>query len=571
MTSQYVIGALLAASLLVGVAHAEFPDIRKNAALNQDSLGNMVDDIIARFAVNPEHIIQMINSDTAFSGTSPEYSFIVDSSGHLLAHGSTPNMVGQDMHTIPYEDSSVGMLLVENASPYGKWIQYEWHNPQYNETVLNIVWIRAWGGYIFGGGVYVDPNAASIMLTENDVDRQRVAQNVVQDVLFSFARDPEWTVDAIGEIDLFEDAEVYPFIVDVNGTVMAHGHSPDLVGTDAEFVFDTEGTSLGDLLEANATPYGRWIDYYWPNPLTYNIGETKLAWVTTLGGFIFAAGMYPETPDYERNPIYSWRDIEERRVSMDIMDAVVRDFANNPAATIDAIHDTDDILYRDGSTYVAIINMAGDIVAHGADATVVGTNLYDIEYDGTSLGDRYMPNASPYGKWVEYNDRGTAVMVMLKIHGPHIFAVVMEPEYYNTSNDLTQYERDRQRIVRAMVQQSVESFMDSPLSTINAINAGEDPLYHDMEIFPYIVNFNGTIMAHGGSPSLVGVDSNYLDDSRGNNLWDMLEANITPYGRWIEYHWPNPLEDDHTGEPKLDWVVSRGDYIFGAGIYPDDW
>ena len=47
------------------------------------------------------------------------------------------------------------------------------------------------------------------------------------------------------------------------------------------------------------------------------------------------------------------------------------------------------------------------------------------------------------------------------------------------------------------------------------------------------------------------------------------DSNRSPYGKWVEYYWPNPATETEDGELKIGWIKVSSGYIFGTGIYPD--
>jgi signal transduction histidine kinase len=119
-----------------------------------------------------------------------------------------------------------------------------------------------------------------------------------------------------------------------------------------------------------------------------------------------------------------------------------------------------------------------------------------------------------------------------------------------------------------MVETTAESFAADPESTISAIHSPADGPFRDKELYVVVINLNGTVIAHGYNPTIAGIDIEYLSDTRGGNIGDLIEENLSVYGRWVEYYWPNPISDLEDGEPKLNWYRIHGDHIFGAGTYP---
>lgn len=72
-----------------------------------------------------------------------------------------------------------------------------------------------------------------------------------------------------------------------------------------------------------------------------------------------------------------------------------------------------------------------------------------------------------------------------------------------------------------------------------------------------------TIVANPAFPALIGKKIASVNDSAGNSLMVLLDAQES--GNWVEYDWFNP----ETGEPsrKTSWVKLSGAYIYGSGAY----
>lgn len=109
----------------------------------------------------------------------------------------------------------------------------------------------------------------------------------------------------------------------------------------------------------------------------------------------------------------------------------------------------------------------------------------------------------------------------------------------------------------------------NPTLTIDTIHDGTNELYNDDELYVTITHVNGTVIAHGQSPQLVGADMESVKDGRGVSLGDLYDDNQSIYGRWVEYHWPNPTISGSDDESYLAWFKTSSDYIFTSGIYPE--
>ena len=569
--------ALLLATISVGSASAIFPMDQEHSVHLKEAALKMIDEAIDGYGADPEATIAAIHDaeDPRFHSTGM-YIFVVDNHDMLTAHGIAPHLVGTDINSM-YDvlGTDIGSLIRDNVSPYGQWIHYYWPHSDLNQGELNAVFVKTRWDHTFGVGIQLGSTMIpDVLLSEPDQERQRMAQDIVDAVISDFTKYSESVISDIHDQNdrQFRDGEIYAFIYASNGTIVAHGGMPELAGTDSQYLRDGFGANMHDLIVEGASPYGKWIEYWWPNPVVdASRDELKLTWVRSYGEHMFGAGMYPESPDDEIDDRFSWRDKEHQQVSQDIADGVIRHMGTDTAGTINAINDQRKA-YRDDSTFVIVAKSSGEIVAHGQDASLVGSNMQDLRSsDGTSLGELYLDNASPHGKWVEYNDEsGNIVLALVKSTGLHTVVTVMYPEMADTHDEqLTHHQIERQQVAKAMVEYAIEAFVSDPERTVSGIHDTTNTLYHNSEIFAFIVNTNGTVVAHGGIPDIRGDDTEFLTDSRGAGLDDLWLDAATPYGKWTEYYWPNPVTDGSGGELKWTWVQLHGEHVFGAGMYPE--
>ncbi|HJV86558.1 MAG TPA: cache domain-containing protein [Noviherbaspirillum sp.] len=90
----------------------------------------------------------------------------------------------------------------------------------------------------------------------------------------------------------FVDRDMYVYILDTNGTMMAHGANEKLIGKDLTNLKDADGKLFAQELIAHAkAKKAGWVDYKWPNPVTKQI-ESKTTYVEAFDGYGFAVGVY---------------------------------------------------------------------------------------------------------------------------------------------------------------------------------------------------------------------------------------------------------------------------------------
>jgi len=91
----------------------------------------------------------------------------------------------------------------------------------------------------------------------------------------------------------------------------------------------------------------------------------------------------------------------------------------------------------------------------------------------------------------------------------------------------------------------------------------DSPSWKDRDLYVFVNNEDGIVLAHGGDPTLVG-----------QNLWDQTDVNGFYFVRaiagiettgWVDYVWANPLNG--LEEPKSSYIVRIDDYFVGVGAY----
>lgn len=89
----------------------------------------------------------------------------------------------------------------------------------------------------------------------------------------------------------------------------------------------------------------------------------------------------------------------------------------------------------------------------------------------------------------------------------------------------------------------------------------------DLYIFVYATNGEGTNLAHGANPKMVGKNLLELKDADGVFIVKefIKTANSKTGKGWVDYKWPNPVTK--ALEAKSSYVEKVGDVVIGCGIY----
>lgn len=90
----------------------------------------------------------------------------------------------------------------------------------------------------------------------------------------------------------FVKGELYIFIWDLKGVVLAHGANQKLIGKDVSELKDADGKLfVKEGLELAKSKGSGWVDYKWTNPVNKKI-EAKTTYVKKVDDLIFCCGIY---------------------------------------------------------------------------------------------------------------------------------------------------------------------------------------------------------------------------------------------------------------------------------------
>ena len=88
----------------------------------------------------------------------------------------------------------------------------------------------------------------------------------------------------------------------------------------------------------------------------------------------------------------------------------------------------------------------------------------------------------------------------------------------------------------------------------------------DKDLYIFAIDYEGIVMAHGGSPKLVGKDISGLRDSdRVYFVKGFIELAKTRGRGWFDYKFLNPVTKGI--EPKSTYIQKMDTFFLGCGIY----
>jgi len=122
----------------------------------------------------------------------------------------------------------------------------------------------------------------------------------------------------------------------------------------------------------------------------------------------------------------------------------------------------------------------------------------------------------------------------------------------------------------AMVHRVQEMFKKlGPEATIQAIRR-KAPGTIDRDLYAYIVDQNGVVMANGAIPTMTPGTNlyNFRDQNGKYFMREQLEVCKGPQRGWVDFRWLSPLTQNI--DDKSSYIEKLGDYCVGVGIYRNE-
>ncbi len=213
------------------------------------------------------------------------YVYALNVDGRFLASGgASAVLIGQNVEN---ETDLAGRAffreIIDLAKRDGRGrIEYRWFNPADRRGEPKLTEFRRVGDVIVAVGYY--PPRAS----------RGQAKALLDTAVQALSRDGGKALSRFQDLrGPFIRDDLYVFVVDTDsGRFLAHGSTPQLVGTDAHALRDPDGRAVVDeMLERAARSDDGELDYIWRNPVTGKL-EHKHTYFATAGSRLVGVGYY---------------------------------------------------------------------------------------------------------------------------------------------------------------------------------------------------------------------------------------------------------------------------------------
>ena len=335
---------------------------------------------------------------------------------NVVAHGADPSRVGDKSVVLTDANKDLERILLESEMNGGTWVAYTFDNFETGAEETKLSWVVVRDDYILGAGFYPDGYQASkvhaIMSTDN--------------ALFLYAQYGEDAFPKITALNVTE--EWYPFVSDGEiGLEIADGSILDRTGV-LYWEAHEFNAAYGPVMDMLESGHGAYISYVFLNPET-DMQQAKKAWIVLHDGYIFGAGFY-------LTGVHG--DVTAVKWSVDTSVELYKlQGAEDTFAAITSMESAFE-------SYPFVIDSDSfDLVAHGADPELVGSNVFDLvtpdkdreqimadlsDSDGATTWVKYMLLNPETGMDAEKS-------ALLKMHDGYIFAAGYYQDDDMTSTD----------------------------------------------------------------------------------------------------------------------------------------
>lgn len=206
--------------------------------------------------------------------------------------------------------------------------------------------------------------AAETSVDLNSPEVQR-AKNLLQSAVKFYKEKGDRALLAFNQQDVFTDGELYVFVINSQGRMLASGgSSSNLVNQDVLSLKDADGKPFIQDMIKQAHDWGRGeVEYRWLNRVDGQV-ERKLTFFEKVDDRIIAVGFYlpRATPEQAKA----------------LLDQAVTAVEKNPVEAFDEFNKLNS-KFKLSDLYVFAVNIKdGKFVAHGSTPKLVGTNAKDI-------------------------------------------------------------------------------------------------------------------------------------------------------------------------------------------------
>lgn len=377
-------------------------------------------------------------------------------------------------------------------------------------------------------------------LVKDLVDRgtQYFAQHSIADACNKFSHTRE-----------FLSGEVYLFVMDVKGRIIAHGNQAQLIFKNLYDAVDMLGTHYVQDMIKMAQQGGGWVTYSWENAI-------KVSYVKQVKkdgeAYVIGAGYYPHT---------------KADLVVSIVKGAVAFFnkiaqEGRPTREAFGVMDTYDSPYFIGDLYLYAVTFDGILVLQADRPGLEGRNvLHETDAQGKKINaeiiEKLKTTPAGDGIWVDYQSKGT-----IKRTYAEKVTDAQGKQYFIACGYYPEVSRKEAETLVGRAYQYMESHGKSEATHIFSNKRDNTYRYGDLYIVVY--DAKGIIIAHGNNEEEEGRNAYNDVDQNGFAYVKAMIAKARAGGGWVDYKIKNAFQTTYVEEVDL-----GGDkYIIASGLFP---
>jgi cytochrome c len=471
------------------------------------------------------------------------YIFVYSNDGTVLAHGGFSDMLWKNQWD---EQDIYGVYLVreivdgaKSAGETGAWVNYNWKGASKRSFVRLVE--KGDRTYIIGSGYYPHSKADAVInlvqgATEYFHEIVHKQGKTVNDAFSTFSY----------PLGTFVQGDLYLYALSFDGTVMAQGDRPGLIGTNVWDFQDSDGVYVNreivnKLKEGTGSVWQRYNSKNAPK-----IAYAKEVVDKEEKRYFIACGYYP---DANRNEVVELVKRGYQFFKRHGREAAVKEFS-----------DKRNNRFRYGDLSLVVHDDKGVIVADGGNPDLIGVQGWDFkDQDGKYVVREMIERAKAGGGWISFKLKNAYKLA-------YVEEVDIGTEHYVVSSGL--YPISKEESMWLMVKSAVSLFVAEPLEKslrefVSRYSVVSDSGYLLGDLWIYVLDTSGIVLAWG--PYADNIWKNFINekDDFGKPYIRMLINAVRQGPATVTYQLNNVKRFAYAEE-----VTKNGrTYVIGSGYY----
>lgn len=456
------------------------------------------------------------------------FPFVFDADGTCFVHDDDLTVIWKTFNTTK---AGAGESLIQRmlkVAENGGWVSYEWDNG-YKLSYVKMV-KKAEKNYLIGAGFFPEsPEFKTKQLVKSAITFLK--ESGVQDL-----------ADRINNpVGQFVRGDIYLWVYDLEGNVVAHGENLAMVGQNLIDWQDVDGKFRNrEMIKLVSKGEGSgWIEYN-------DRGTTKRAYVekvvdpATKKAYIVGGGYYP---DIDGDAVRSFVQKAISFLRGNPRSVALRDFSNKAGGFVK------------GPMTIFVYDQDGVMLADAQNPGFIGQDLSKSrDAEGRFITKLILDQANTFGKgWVSFIDKRAYRNVYVeKIETPDGIFIVGSG-YWPSEKSVSAESLVEKAAGYLETHDPEDSFFlfSSPSS---------DYVRGDLSIFVY--DTAGTCLAYGVDRRRIWSNDIDMLDSKGQRISDRIIATAAAGGGWVDYPMNNATRRVYVKQ-----VNRNSGYIVGSGYF----